>query len=624
MRRQMRAALCSSVALAAMAASVPVIAQETSSAIRGTVTNSAGAPVAGVTVSIEHVPTGTTSTATTTDSGTFYARGLKVGGPYVVRMADGTEYRSNTIEDIFLQLGRPAAVRLVALTASENVDEIVVTANRASTVPVAIGPSASFNISDLENAPAINRDIKDVIRQDPRVYINVSNADAVQCAGANPRFNSLTVDGVGLNDNFGLNSNGYPTERLPFSYDAIQQVAVELAPFDVEYGAFTACNINAVTKSGTNEFHGGAFFDYTSDSFRGSTLEGDKFEIGDYSEKRFGATLGGPIIKDKLFFFASYERLEGAELFDRGPAGSGAAREVAGVSQAQFNEIVRIANDVYGYETGGLPASLPVTDEKILAKIDWNINDSHRLALTYTYNDGFSISQSDGDDDELEVANHYYERGTKLQSYAGSLFSDWSDNLSTELRVSYADVDPRVRSLGGTDFGEVRIETFNDADGDGVRERALVYLGADDSRHANELEYSSLNLKLAANYQLDNHLITFGLERVDFDVFNLFIQEAEGEYRFRDIRDNDGNTVLNAIQAFEAGRPERVIYENAAPSNNPNDAAAQFKYAINTVYLQDEYTFSDIDLTITAGARYDWYSSDSLPRANPLFEARNG
>lgn len=619
MKRQMKAALCSSVALAAMAAaSVPVIAQETSSAIRGTVVTEAGTPVENVTVKITHVPSGTVSTVTTGGSGIFYARGLKVGGPYVVAFEDGSEYKANSVSDLFLQLGRPASIKMVATTS--NIEEISVVARAISKVPTATGPAATFDISDLQNAPAINRDIKDVIRQDPRIFINEAFADAVQCAGANPRFNSLTVDGIGLNDNFGLNSNGFPTERMPFSFDAIQQVAVELAPFDVEYGAFTACNINAVTKSGSNEFHGSAFFDYTSDGLQGSSLEGDNFEIGDFTEKRYGATLGGPIIKDKLFFFAAYEKLEGAQLFDRGPAGSGRPREVAGVSQAQFDEIVRIANEVYNYDPGGLPASLPVKDEKLLLKLDWNINDNHRLALTYNYNDGFIISQSDGDDDELELSNHYYERGTKLKSYAGSLFSDWTDSLSTEFRVSYSDVDPRVASLGGTEFGEVRIETFNDADNDGIRERALVYLGADDSRQANELEYSTFNVKLAANYQLDDHLLTFGVEHVSFDVFNLFVQEAEGEIRFRDI----SALGLTAIEAFELGRPERFIYESAAPSNDPNDAAAEFKYAINTIYAQDEMTLLDGDLIVTAGLRYDWYTSNDLPTENPNFIARNG
>jgi len=130
------------------------------------------------------------------------------------------------------------------------------------------GPSANFSFEDLQAQPTISRDIKDVLANDPRIVIDSSNSDAIQCGGANNRFNSMTVDGIKQNDNFGLNNNGYPTERLPFPFDAIDQVAVELAPFDVEYGGFTGCNINAVIRSGTNEFHGSVFMDYTNDSLR--------------------------------------------------------------------------------------------------------------------------------------------------------------------------------------------------------------------------------------------------------------------------------------------------------------------------------------------------------------------
>lgn len=619
MRKSIKAIMLGGVAAVSIMTLQPSFAQDTSSSVRGVITSPDGTPVAGQTVIIRDTRTGSTKTVTTTASGNYSARGLRVGGPYTIRVIS-SDYASETLADVVLTLGQTydASIQLDAVSGA--IEEVVVSASQLPSASVAIGPSSTYNLTDLETAPAINRDIKDVIRQDPRVYLDESFGDAVQCAGANPRFNSLTVDGVGLNDNFGLNSNGYPTERMPFSFDAIQQVAVELAPFDVEYGAFTSCNINAVTKSGSNEFHGSFFGDITSDSLRGNSLEGQSFGIGDFTEKRYGATFGGPIIEDKLFFFASYEKLEGAALFDRGPAGSGRAREVAGVSQAQFDEIVRISNEIYGYDPGGLPESLPESDEKILLKVDYNINDNHRLALTYNYNDGFSIAQSDGDDDELELSNHYYERGAKLNSYSGQLFSDWSDNFSTDIRVSYTDLDNRQLSLGGTDFGEVRIETFNDADGDGVRERALVYLGSDDSRHANKLNYTTLNFKLAGHYQMDDHTFTAGFERVTFDIFNMFIQEAEGEFRFRGI----SSLGLDAIEAFAAGRPERVIYENAAPSNVKADAAAQFKYDINTLYVQDEFVLPDSGLNITAGFRYDWYTSDDVPTENPNFIARNG
>src|SRR5690606_3841433 len=161
-------------------------------------------------------------------------------------------------------------------------------------------------------APAISRNINDVIAIDPRIYVDEAFNDSVQCGGASARFNSLTVDGVRMNDNFGLNSNGYPTERMPFPYDAIEQVAVELAPFDVNYGMFIACIINALTDVCTYVLDGSVFYDRTDVSGTGDTLVGDSFTLGTVEELRYGLTFGGPFLQDKVFFFAAYEKLEGA------------------------------------------------------------------------------------------------------------------------------------------------------------------------------------------------------------------------------------------------------------------------------------------------------------------------
>ena len=566
-------------------------------------TDAAGAPLAGVSVTVIDTRTNSASASTTDVSGGFSARGLRVGGPYTV-LAQAAGYGPSQIEDITVSLGDTSRLSLTLDSAST--ETIIVTTSRANTVAVAVGPTATFTLSDIESAPTFNRSINDVVRLDPRVYVDEGFVDAVQCAGANPRFNSLTVDGIRLNDAFGLNSNGFPTERMPFSYDAIEQVAVELAPFDVEYGGFTACNINAVTKSGTNEIHGGAFYDFTSDDFRGDSLEGADVNVSPFEEKRYGFNAGGPIIPDRLFIFGAYEKFEGANNFDRGPVGSGAVAEVAGFTQANFDRISQIAQDVYGYDPGGTPSSVANEDEKILVKVDWNVTDDQRATFTYNFNDGFNATESDGDSDEFEYANHLYERGAELQSYAASLYSDWTDNFSTELRASYADVDPRVVPLGGTDFGEVQI-TVDDGTDD-----AIIYLGADDSRHSNELDYTVFNLKAKADYGFGDHLITVGAERETTDVFNLFIQETEGEYRFSSIDD------------FEAGTPNRITYENAAGTNNPVDGGASFSYSVNTVYLQDEWNVPGMDLTVTGGLRYDWYTTDDAPPANAIFLANYG
>ncbi|WP_244993749.1 TonB-dependent receptor [Pseudidiomarina sediminum] len=585
--------IAAAVALA-IGLSATATAQETSSSIRGVVTSQAGEAISNAQVTLRDERTGTSTSLTANANGLFSARGLAVGGPYTLTVTDA---RGNTevVKDVYLTLGETE--NLSVQVSQQSVERIEVAGRRLTMTSGANSPASNFNLSDLQNQPSANRDIKDVVQIDPRIYINETNARDIQCGGANPRFNSLTVDGVRTNDNFGLNSSGYPTERMPFSYDAIEQVAVELAPFDVQYGGFTACNINAVTKSGENELFGSVFFDYTNDSLTGDKLEGDDVNIGAFNEKRYGFNGGGALVKDKLFAFVAYEKLEGSDTFDRGPEDANVATPVLGVTQADLDRIADIARNVYGFEPGNFPASLPVEDEKILAKLDWYINQDHRASFTYNYNDGYSISQSDGDDDELEFSNHFYERGAEFTSYVAQLYSDWTYNFSTEIRAGYSELENRVDPLGGNDIGEVQIRHNGNT----------IYLGADDSRHANKLAYDTNFYKVSGTYLLNDHTFTFGYEYESYDVYNLFIQEAQGEHRFGSIDD------------FENGFVDRIIYENAAGTNNPEDGAAKFKYAVNTVYGQDEYYFIDKDLTLTVGLRYDWYTTSDEPTLNQSF-----
>ena len=543
------------------------MAQVTTSAVRGAVTDDDGQAVSGALVTITDPSTGLTRTATTNQTGLYSIRNLPVSSGYVVTVTS-SEFQGQFIEDVGLNLGDATQVDFTLTNDGEARQEtIVVTASVSDLAPTAAGPSATFGLETLQRAPAINRNITDVLRLDPRIYVDESRGDinAVQCGGKNSRFNSLTVDGIRMNDNFGLNSNGYPTERIPFSYDAIEQVAVELAPFDVQYGGFSACNINAVTKSGTNEFHGYLFGDYTNDGLRADSLEGDDITTGEYDETRYGFGVGGPIIKDKLFFFAAYEKLDGVNLFDRGAIGSGAVNEV-NITQAEVDEIRNIAMELYGYDPGTIPSSADNSDEKILVKLDWNISNDHRASFTYNWNDGFNIAQSDGDSDELEFSNHLYERGAELTSYAGSLYSDWTDNFSTEVRLAYSELDNRQISVGGTDFGEITIET-DDVD---------VYLGGDDSRQANKLYYETLSLALKGYYTTGNHNFSFGYEREALDVFNMFVQHVETEIDF-DGNPSSGGAFDDAIENFRLGIADNVNYNNS-PTGDPNNAAADWGY----------------------------------------------
>tara|TARA_R110002167_G_scaffold47967_1_gene141727 strand:+ start:8470 stop:11559 length:3090 start_codon:yes stop_codon:yes gene_type:complete len=570
-----------------------VATAQTSSSIRGLLTDPQGSPAENTTITITHVPSGSRSVATSNASGVFNAAGLRVGGPYTIEVNSNT-YQNRVINDVYLNLDDPFSINL-ALEPRQTVESIVVTASALNNTSGAIGPSVQFNLRDLENAPVFDRSLNDIVRMDPRVYIDETYSDSIQCAGANPRFNSLTLDGVRLNDSFGLNSNGYPTERMPFSFDAIEQVAVQFAPFDAKFGGFTACNINAVTKSGENEIYGGVFYDVTTESLKGDSLYGVDIDNGDFEEKRYGFNVGVPVIEDTLFLFTAYEKFEGTSQFNYPALGSL-------ISQDDVTKIREITKRVYGYDAGQLPASMPVEDEKLLLRADWNINDSHRASFVYNYNDGFNISQSDTFSQALTFDSTYYERGAELNSLSGALFSDWSQNFSTELRVGKTKLDNRQNSLDAdSGFPEIQIRV-----GSGT-----AFIGPDDSRQSNKLNWESQTMKLAGTYYLGDHTITGGYEYEELDVFNLFVQHTVGEYRF------------NSIVDFEAGKVDRIYYGSGAGTNNPDDAAASFAYATNTLYLQDEFYATD-SLTVLLGLRYDWYSSDDKPTLNSNFLGRYG
>ena len=593
-----------SLAIAAcVSVSGAAFANETTSAIKGQITGPNGNPAPGTKITILHVPSGSVKTTEANDAGYFTAKGLRVGGPYKV-IVDSDVYADQEFNNIILNIGNDYPVN-AALEPQSSMEQIVVTGAPISSMSGGTGPASTFTLTDLENTPAINRDLKDIIRIDPRITIDDSRG-SINCGGGNPRYNSLTLDGVRMNDNFGLSSNGYPTIRAPFSFDSIEQVSAELAPFDVQYGGFTSCNINAVTKSGGNEVHGGIFYDYTSDSLKGDKIEGEDVDNGNYTEKRYGFNVGLPLIEDKLFLFTSYEKLEGVQQFNYDGLSSGS------VTADDIARITNIAQTVYGYDVGGMSSSMPVEDEKILVKLDWNINEDHRANLIYNYNDGNTVSQSDTGSSRVSLSNHFYDQSAEFTSIIASVYSDWSDDFSTEVRIGKSELDATVQSLdAASSFGEMQISTGNGG---------TVYIGPDDSRQSNDLDYDTTTFKVAGTYYLDQHTITAGYEFEELDVFNLFVQQTEGEYRFYNERDSD----VTGIDLFEQGIANAVYYNNAAGTNDPNDAAASFSYAQHTFYVQDEYAFTDLDANITFGLRYDKYTSDDVPNFNQNYTDRYG
>ncbi len=607
-------------------APVASFAQETTSAIRGRVIGGDGTPMSGASIAVTDTRTGSTRNYSTNESGTFFAARLPVGGPYDVTVNGASKV---TIPSITLGDTYNLSIDMSAI------EEVVVTGTMQN-MEVAPGPSASFGLLDLESYTAISRDIAEVYAIDPRMNLdNTDDGYAVNCIGKHPRFNSTTLDGVGHGDRFGLNDNSYSTATgMPFPYDGVQQISVSLAPFDVTFGGFSACNINAVTKSGTNEWDGGVFYDWSSDDWKGDSLGEDAQDLGgeDYTESRKGFHIGGPLIEDKLFIFAAYEESERPRFLSRGYAGSGNGVERDWLSESDYNRIVNIAQTKYNYDPGGQPGNGAQEDEKYMVRVDWNINDEHDATLIYNYYDGFQDRDSDGDSNEFEFANHFYTKGAESETYTFRLNSQWTDALSTELFLSQTEMNDSQVTVGPKDFADMQISV-------GGR-TGTVYLGADDSRQGNQLNWDSDLFKFSLQYLWGNHVITAGYEQDELTVFNLFVQHSNGgEYDYFDSstrnpsscaalsaqgREDDPDCGTSGIDKFELGLPSRIYYGSGGGTNVAADAGAQFTNTQHSLYIQDEIYFEDYELTVTAGLRYERFESSDSPTYNDAFTQANG
>ncbi len=445
------------VALTAiMLCALPVagFAQDTTSAIRGKIYDEAGATVAGAMVVVEDTRTGVLRTYTSNDSGAFLATNLGVGGPYRVTVG-GT--KSVMVDSV--ALGETYNLT-INMQSAASIEEIVVIGQTAALVDTAAGPSATFSSYEMETAVAFDRDIKEVYAIDPRMNLDVDGFE-MNCAGQHNRFNSITMDGVSQNDRFGLNGNGYSTATgMPFPYGGIEQIAVELAPFDVTYGGFSACNINVVSKSGTNEWSGGVFAEYTSDDYRGDKIGGTgggTFASVPYTEDKIGFQVGGPIVEDKLFIFAAYEQTEEPRFLQHGYAGSGNGVERPWLSQSDYQRIVDISNNIYAYNPGGQGQDGAQENESYMVRLDWNISDKHNAAVIYNYFDGFQDRASDSDSNEFEFANHFYRKGAESETTTLKISSQWTDAFSTELFYSQNTMDDSQVTVGPKDFADMQI-----------------------------------------------------------------------------------------------------------------------------------------------------------------------
>lgn len=582
----------------ALATVTPAFAQQTSAALGGVVTTEQGQPIAGAEVIIVHTPSGTTSRATTDASGRYSARGLRVGGPYTVTVIrDG--FQSEVQENVYLVLGESSSVNVdLAAAQATELEAITVTGELGGSdvfSPTNFGSGTNLTSEDLQGFPSIQRDLQDYVRFDPRISQTDKERGEISAGGQNSRYNSITVDSVSISDTFGLESNNLPTIRQPISIDAIEAVQVNIANYDTTQRGYTGANINAVTRSGTNEFKGSVYGTYrTKDWVREEDDRGVVFNRFD-DEKTYGATFGGPFAKDRAFFFLNYEKTTlggiGPDLAS-GPLGDGR------ITLADVEEVRNIAI-AQGFNPGDLGSDAPETEiESVLGRFDWNISDSQRLAFRFSRTEQTEAILPGFGSSFFSLSSYWYDQEKTIDNYVVELFSDWSETFSTEARVSLRKYEsvPRVfdrQPQVQVDFGSANFR-----------------FGTEQFRHANVLETDTLNAFLAGNLFLGEHEVKVGADYESNDIYNLFLESNFGTYRFSSV-DNFRNGIY------------RDYALRVSPTGNPADAAANFTLDNLGLFVQDTWAVN-YNLTLVYGLRYDRAMVDDQVPYNADFEANFG
>ena len=556
-----------------------IASNDTTSALRG------DAGVSGATVVVTNVSTGITKTTTADANGVFSVGNLKPGGPYKITISK-SGYATESLDDVFLTVSETAKLN-VALVSNADIDEVVVTGTKTATVQTSLAVTAQ----DIENIPSIERSISDYVKRDSRIFVEGTARNAtISVSGTNNRYNNFTVDGVEQNDQLGLNANGFPSVRNPISIETIEQIQVDISPFDVSKGNFTGASINAVTKSGTNQFKG-AYYNYSTDEDNVGDLNGRK--PSQFSDETKGFVLGGPIIKDKLFFFASVEEFTSVT-----PAEPYTYRTA---TQALIDEVRAQTIALYNYDPGTtsfLPP--PEMADKELIKLDWYINDSHRLEYVYSFSEDNTVRPYNYD---IRFSSHYYNYPAKTEKDTYAYYGDISDNLYVQVKYSEVEWANDQDSLGGEDFPHVEIK-IDQADGTytGSGDREVIFLGPDKYRSANEGFAFDEILNMKAVYTMGDHEITVGYDSIDKRLGNLFISRENGAYQFE------------GVQNYYDGIPSYFRFNKSA-TGDPYYAMAGFSGTFETFYIQDKYYVSDI-LTLNYGLRYDSFEMDTGPAYN--------
>ncbi len=577
-------------------------AQVTTSSLNGHVVDNQGEPVIGAAVIAVHSPSGTQYAAVTNADGHYFINGMRAGGPYSVEVSC-LGYRTIQYTDVTLSLAEAYALNVTMPDDAEMLESAIVVSEAASKFATEkTGAATNINNQQIVNVPTVSRSISDVTRLSPY------GGSGMSFAGADGRTANFTVDGANFNNNFGLNSN-LPGGGNPISIDAIEELQVVISPYDVRQTNFIGGGVNAITKSGTNTFKGSAYTYHRNENMRGDSIEGEQISGARATDRQttYGFTLGGPIIKNKLFFFVNAEYVQTPTVANRWRGSANGVADannyISRTTLADLEKVSDFAKSKYGYDTGSwtdFPAN--ESNMKVLARIDWNISDMHKLAVRYNYTLNNSWSAPNGTSMDGGTRMPSYRTSKNAMSYANSMYSmqnivntisvdlnsRLSDNLSNQLLFTYSKLDD-IRGTNSDEFPFIDI-----LDGDltgGAGNDNYIALGYELFTWNNGVHNTIANIKDDLTWFNGNHKVTGGA--------NLEYQMADNAY----MRNGTGYYRYNSVSDFLSGAAPEVVCLTYGYAGEKNPAARVQFYKAG-IYAQDEWQASD-RIKLTYGTRID-------------------
>jgi len=580
---------------------ISVFAQGTTTgSIEGTITDVTGEPLPGANVVAVHMPTGTEYGTSTRPDGRYTLRNVRVGGPYEVRVTF-IGFNSQIKEISRIELGERVNLDFELEEGSLELGEISVTAV-ADPVFNSDRTGARTNISseDIAATPSVFRSLGDFTRLTPQVTSGNS------FGGANDRYNNILVDGATLNDVFGL-GDATPGSQAgvgsPLSIDAIAEFNVDIAPFDVTNNGFTGGQVNAITKSGTNTYTGSVYFQTRNQNLVGNYTIDDETsnDFPDFTERYIGLNVGGPIIEDKLFFFVNAEFKRETSPITSGILGSGAPN-IIGFEAATLESVRNVLINTYNYDPGAFtsPLDTDTDNNKVLAKLDWNINQNNKLSFRYNYVDAIANRGISRGSSSYTFSNRQYNFNSNQNSVVAELTSQISNNAYNEARVVYTRIRDS-RDVPSQRFPSVTVSIPYDDASVSPGNFGAINAGVERFSQANALDQDLIEITNNFTYISGDHELTFGTSNQIFTFDNLFVQDAFGTYTFFDIDD------------LENGDPVEYLHSYLLPGGSPTANFTGMQFGL---YAQDKWTVSN-SLTLTYGLRIDIPVLPDEPTFNP-------